>query len=600
MRELTPILRELTPILRMPLRAYIAALVGIALLGSLIYANTLQVPFYFDDQGSIVQNPHIRIDSLRGTALLDAATGGPTPERVVANLSFALNYYLQGHAVSGYHLVNIAIHLLNACLVFVFGLLTLGLASRLPGQAGKAASPGAQFAIALLAALIFVAHPIQIQSVTYIVQRMTSLATLFYLATLIGYILGRQQQNGWKRAGLWLAALLSWLLALGSKEIAALLPLTILLYEWYFFQDLKMGHKWRGLALLALGLLLLAGLTFLWLGADPLAYIRAGYAHRDFTLGQRLLTEPRVVVTYIGLLLLPLPSHLSLLHEIPVSQSLIDPVTTLMSILLLLIPGGVAVVTAPRYRLLSFCILWFFLHLLIESSFIGLELAYEHRLYLPSVGFSLLIAWVICIPRSVSPLIKGAMAAVLVASLALFSWQRNRTWQDPVSLWSDVLAKYPTSYRAHVNLANALAAKGQLEEALAHNQQALRLHPEDSLVYMNLGMTLVQMNQPERALKYLSIAARNARALPEAQLAYAIALQQAGRPREALVYYRDALRLAPDDARVLNGIGETLLLVGRPDLARRYLEQATKAEPVHDRVRRNPTPASATPHGNPR
>ena len=569
-------MRELTP-----------SLLAILVLGALIYANTLQAPFYFDDQGSIVKNTAIRIDGLEWKQLYQAATSGPTPNRVVANLSFALNYYLQGYTVRGYHLVNIGIHLLNACLVFVFALLTLHLIQGLPSQAERRQPPRVRYAIALLAALIFVAHPIQVQSVTYIVQRMTSLATLFYLCALVGYILGRMAKNGWLRAGLWLTALCSWLLALGSKEIAALLPFTILLYELYFFQDLRLRYKWRGLSLLVLGLMSFVALTLVWLGADPWHYIQASYAHRDFTLGQRVLTEFRVIIMYLGLLLAPLPSRLSLLHEIPVSQSLFDPITTLLSLIALLALFGTALMTARRFRLLSFCILWFFGHLAIESSVIGLELAYEHRLYLPDVGFSLVLAWAIVTLPRVSALLRATAATLLVAALSLMTWQRNNTWREPVGFWSDIVAKYPDSYRGHVNLANALSEAGQYQAALEHDRRALRLHPEDALVYLNTGMTLLHLQQPGRALKYLSISARSARDLPEAQLAYAIGLQRAGRPNEALVYYRDALRLAPDDARVMNGIGESLLLVGRTDLALRYFRRALLLAPGDKEASRN-------------
>lgn len=175
-----------------------------------------------------------------------------------------------------------------------------------------------------------------------------------------------------------------------------------------------------------------------------------------------------------------------------------------------------------------------------------------------------------------------------MACLSFFTWQRNSAWQDPIVFWEAIVSRYPDSYRGQGNLANALGERGRLAEALVHFQQALRLNQKDARIYLNLGMTLVRLGQPGRALSYLSIAAMNAgENLPEAQLEYAIGLQQAGRPREALVYYREALRLAPDNVRILNGIGEALLLAGRAYLAQRYFRQALRRDPAASEAKRN-------------
>ncbi len=159
----------------------------------------------------------------------------------------------------------------------------------------------------MTAALIFVSHPIQTQAVTYIVQRMTSLCTLFYLAALLLYIYGRESASYRRRWILWTAGCVAWLLALGSKEIAATLPLVVWLYEWYFFRDLdgRWARQHAKFGLLAIGLLGLV--AWAYLGSSPLERLMAGYERRDFTPGQRLLTQPRVVMFYVSLLAFPLP-----------------------------------------------------------------------------------------------------------------------------------------------------------------------------------------------------------------------------------------------------------------------------------------------------
>jgi len=568
-------------------KACFPGILAIALIGALIYSNTLRVPFYFDDQGSIVENRYLRIHNLTWAGLHDAATKGPGPNRVVANLSFALNYYLNGYDVAGYHVVNIAIHLVNACLVFVLCSLTLGLSRRLSGQSRGVPDAGAIFAVSLLAAMIFVAHPVQVPAVTYIVQRMASLATLFYLAAFICYVLGRQQQVAWRRAVLWTAGLCSWLLALGSKEIASLLPLMIGLYEWYFFRDLKIGFRWRSLVIIGLAIGALFCVALLWLGPDPFRYIQATYIHRDFSIGQRLLTEFRVIAMYLGLIFIPLPSQFSLLHEITVSRALFEPPATFISLVFVLVLIGLAIGIARRQRFLSFFILWFFAHLLIESSVIGLELAYEHRLYLPGVGVSMVIAWALINLPASPALLKTAIATAIVTALCLLTYTRNTVWRDPIVLWSDVISKYPASFRGHVNLGNALARAGRAEDALDQYQQALRIDPRNALIYLNIGVQLLDMGRCRRALTPLSVAARSAPRLFAAQLDYAAGLQCAGKPRTALVYYRKAARLNPHAAAAENGIGESLSSLGRPELAISHYRKALALDPTHTGARRN-------------
>ncbi|MFZ5562558.1 MAG: hypothetical protein ACOZBW_00790, partial [Thermodesulfobacteriota bacterium] len=281
-----------------------AILVVLAATVILIYANSLTAPFVFDDVHNILENPYIRLSELSFEKLADVASSrSPRP---FANLTFALNYYFHGYDLAGYHTVNIAIHLLTGFLMFLLVRLTLGLANHDKKELTAA-----------LASLLWIANPVHTQSVTYIVQRMTALSALFFLLALYLYIKARLRQKSQKPLVPLFFALcgLSGVLALLAKQIAVTLPFFILLYEWYFFQDLdpawgKKQVRWLGIVTL-LGL----AIALVYLGKSPMDKILSMYDKQTFTMGQRLLTEPRVIFLYLSLIFFPHPSRLNLDYD---------------------------------------------------------------------------------------------------------------------------------------------------------------------------------------------------------------------------------------------------------------------------------------------
>ncbi len=238
---------------------FLVGVLAICSLGALVYSNSLDAAFVYDDTRSITGNPRIRVEHLGWRELYEAAFESPLP-RPVANLSFALNHYIGEYEVAGYHVVNVAIHLVNGVLVYLLALFLFAHSAH--------PRPSREWA-ALLAALVFTAHPVQSQSVTYVVQRMSSLAVMFYLGALLLYLRGRSSPRGWRRWASWAGAGAAWILALGSKEIAAVLPVTIWLCEWYFFQDLSRTWLRRNLKIGCVVLALLATLAFFYLGEHP-------------------------------------------------------------------------------------------------------------------------------------------------------------------------------------------------------------------------------------------------------------------------------------------------------------------------------------------
>jgi len=498
--------------------------IAIAALGCALYGGTLRAPFVFDDYPNIVKNPYIqRLDANVDADLADwVAVARKSPSsRPVANLSFAANHYFGGNRVVGYHVVNIAIHIVNGVLVYA-------LASTLLLEVG-AGSRRARWAAAFAAAL-FVSHPVQIQSVTYIVQRMNSLAAMFQLAALLLFVRGRSAARPAPRWRCWAAGFACWLFALGSKQTAITLPAAVFLYEWYFHRRLDRAWLARQAGWLV-GAFGLGAALLLW----KLELLNlAGYAERDFTLAERLLTQMRVVVFYASLIVLPLPSRLNLSHAFPTSHSLLDPATTLASGIAIAAALGFAVWIARRQPLVSFAILWFFVHLLVESTILPLEMVFEHRLYLPMFGASLLgglaLSW---ISERVAPTCVVPIALAILVALGVGCRVRNATWSDPATLWSDVVAKNPADHRARFNLGVALSGLGRHAEALEHHAESIRLHPDNAKAHNGMGVALAGLGRYAEAVRHFADSLRLDPTDAEARSNIALALSRLSEARDA-------------------------------------------------------------------
>jgi hypothetical protein len=373
----------------LPIR-HIAALVLIAGVALAAYSNTFSVPFQFDDRPNIVNNPDVQIKVLTWDRLEQLVKNTYKETiRVFSFMTLALNYYFGAFDVFGYHGVNLLIHIASGIFLYVFLLLTFNLPF-LRKEYGLFS-----YRAALFASLIFIAHPVQTQAVTYIVQRMASMAGMFYLLSMVLYVKGRLS-TGRTRLFYFIGLALSYLLGVFTKENVAILPLFVALYEVYFFQKLDLTPKTKKIVLgLASGLLLLAAFGFVLWGKRYIDVVVEGYEYRTFTMSERLLTQVRVVLHYLTLLIYPHPSRLNLDYDFPISGSLLDPPSTLISLLVILFLIGYGVWVAKKRPVLSYFLFWYFGNLVIESSIFPLEMVHEHRLYLPSAGpfllFSLLL-----------------------------------------------------------------------------------------------------------------------------------------------------------------------------------------------------------------
>ncbi|MFC1524592.1 tetratricopeptide repeat protein [Thermodesulfobacteriota bacterium] len=545
-----------------------------------IYSNTLESPFIFDDYLHIEGNRHIRLKTLSLDSVVEAGWESPLGGRPVANISFALNYYFHGYRVPGYHLVNIAIHLATAFLLYLLLTNTL-----LTPALNAAARPHVW--LPFVTALIWAVNPLHTQSVTYIVQRMNSLAALFYVGSLLCYVKARLGARDHTILFWYAGCLVSGVLAVFSKENAFALPFFIILYEWYFFQDMSRSFVKRYLAV-GIGLAILSlMLMVLYVGGNPVQTILAGYEIRDFTPLARLLTEFRVVMYYVALLLLPHPSRLNLDHDFPVSTSLIDPLTTLASVGAVILVTVFAVLSGRRYRLLSFSLLWFLGNLVIESSVIGLEIIFEHRTYLPSMFFFVPLVWgwnLVAKPRKIG----AVVLAIIVGTGMFWTYERNTIWKDEITLRLDCVQKSPNKSRAHAILANAYERQGMLHDARRTYQSALLLNPGNpEEIHFNLGNVLLGLGSMAEAEEQYRAARR---LMPDNELVrlnLGVVLERRGKLAEAEKEYRQLIARHPDSFRAHNNLGNVLLNQGKVEEAIGQFMETLRLRPGFSMARKN-------------
>jgi tetratricopeptide (TPR) repeat protein len=548
--------------------------VAILLLAATAYANSFGAAFHFDDFPQIVENPLLR-DRLAYMAPWTMAGRLPPGEfasaylpRLVGNVTFGLNVWLNGFTVGGFHVVNFLIHvaaalLLRSLVVTLF---------RSPRLARSSIAPWAEH-VALAAAALFVAHPIQTQAVTYIVQRYASLSTLLGLASLLAWASWRTKTSPpLLRTVLALTlAVCAAAAAMLTKESAVTFPLLALLAELLFFEG-PLGRRVAGLApLLATMALPLAiaasagGVSAerIAAGGDE-ALQQMGLSHADF-----LLTECRVVATYLRLLVLPLGQNL--FWDYPISHAFTEPgvlPSGLLHLTLLGLGGWLYLRSRrgePALALVAFGILWFYGALFIESGAIVIvDVINEHRLYYPSAGFFVaVVAGGALLAREASarwPAAPRALAGLCAAAafvLAGASFERNRAWADEVSLWSDVAEKSPNLPQGHYMHGRALRLAGRFGEAEAAQRRALAASPYYFNSYRELSLVYSDSSRPGRALHATAV---------ERYLTYDL--------DGALALWDRALAISPVDADAHYGRALALGAKGRNEAASEELRVA--------------------------
>ncbi len=572
-------------------------------LGFALYSNTLQSPFQFDDVFYLTDNYTVK----SMVKVQDLWRDPDIAKRWVGFLTLAWNYALGGENVLGYHLFNICVHIFNALLVYWFASLLFSHSRSREKQAGRWHQN--KGILAFLAAAVFLAHPIQTQAVTYICQRVTSLAAMFYLLAICCYWKARFEERrcGGARRTLYLLAVAACVvLGFFTKENAVTIPVMLFILEIYFNPDLKKRSLLRG-ALCLFFVLILAYAVY------PLSFKRifAAELAQGITWDKYLITQFRVILKYLQLMVFPIGQNLD--YDYPLSHSLFE-VRTLLSFFAVAGLFTGAVYLFNKNRLLSFGIIWFFVTISVESSIFPLgDLIFEHRLYLPSVGiivFFLTVFANLCAGKR-RTLIAGSL--VVVGLLSYLAYQRNLVWRSERSLWEDVVRKSPIKCRPHINLGKAYYQEKRYDKALEVLNRAVELEPRNFLAYLNRGNVYKALKKYQKAyedyemVRHLEPAYAPAyynfgnlmfeqRRYVEAEMLYnsaigwlpqyaaayfgkANALKAQKKYDEALKFYERALHFKGPEAEIYNNIANTYKETRRFDEAVQYYSKAIRLKP---------------------
>ncbi len=560
-------------------RPWLFALVIVAAVVA-AYANSFLAPFHFDDQRAIVNNPYVRRITSPLAALADRNLGAMRP---LALCSFQWNFAAGGLNKAGYHAVNLAIHVLAALTLFGIVRRTL-LRSDVPPKYGRWAAP-----LAAAVALLWAVHPLQTESVTYIVQRCESLAGMFYLLTLYCAI----RSDGDDKAWLWqCAAVVACACGVLTKEVAVTAPVAILAYDRIF---LAIG--WR--ELFARRGLLYAGLFGTWgimaalLTSAPDISTWGGFSYDKTTPLQYALTQTEVILHYLRLAFWP--SGQCLDYAWPPVVKVGDAWVALAVIAALVAATIVALCFRPKWGFLG---LWFFLVLAPTSSILPIEdTAVEHRMYLPLAAVvcgsvfvtyevSVRTASAVGLPRAAARMVMSLGLLLVAWALAIATARRNYDWRSPGAIWASAVAQSPHNPRAHFNLAAAAWKAGDYDSAARHATETLRLDSDFAEAH-NLRAGLYAN---EGRLDDAAEAARAAIKInPNLALAHTVLgkiLAQQEQWDQAVSHLERALALNWMDVQARASLAFCLAKQQKTDAARRQIEIVLKIRPDDPQARR--------------
>lgn len=554
------------------------------ILGS--YHTVTENSFQFDDLTNIVDVPALHIDTLDIESLKNAAENSLLKIRIIPNISFAIDWWRGQGSPAAFLQTNLIIHCINSLLV-----LTLGI------QVFRLRRVAAPLFPAFAVAAVWALHPIQIQTVSYAVQRMTSMAALFMLLSVISYIKGRQTDS---HRQIWLMfSLLAFFLGAITKEVAWITPLIVWLAEFTLLRQGKPLLQNRqdriifSLPFLAIALVIVDIGT----GTGPLAqHILPGYNHRDFSLGERLLTQPRVLALHLSQLLWPLPGRFSIEHDVALSTSLINPPSTLLALTGLIVwcMSGLWALLQRDHRLIGFLLLWPVAGLVIESSIVPLEMIFEHRMYLPSITLFMLVVMLLWQWIS-SARSRAVLLFLLCCLLSISTYMRLQDWRSEILLYESATRVAPANARAWSNLGSYYAMQQRFGDAKAAFSRAIELSSSYRAPLYGLGKYYLQVqHDPQTAISLLTRALtipadRDHRFFRpfDVFLERGNAYYLLDRFPEAIQDYTRALDYRPDNALALNNRGTAYLKDKDYQYAIADFSRATELHPQDDQGFRN-------------
>jgi tetratricopeptide (TPR) repeat protein len=545
----------------------------IAALGFIVYSNTFNVPFVFDDEPNISQNQMIR--DISNIPSMFAGTKGPFASRPLLHATAAINYHFGGFDTRGYHLVNLVLHLLNGILLY----LLITATGKYKGYPEKETA-----LTALFSSVLFMVHPVQTEAVTYIVSRSMLFATTFYLLGMILFLKAITSENrkGFYIAGLFIASLLG----MGSRENFSTFPLMLLIYDLFFISSFRLKEALKHYKAYLPVLISLGYLAHLVLNNT---YDRSvEYPTKHIPSLEYALTEFNVHWTYIRLLIFPLNQNID--YDYPISRTLFElPMLVSFIGYLGLLAGGI--ILARRRPSISFSIIWFLVALLPISFGVAFikdlkldDVIFEHRLYLPAAGLMVILGMAASVLlgklESMHMRTVGVAALVLLAlSLSVAAHARNSVWQSKTGLWEDSVSKSPKKVRTYFNLGVAYGLEGLKQKAIEQYKTAIALDPSSPMPHVNLGNAYRSMDMNDKAVHHYKLALTYDPDNPEASKGLGVIYAAKGMADQAMHQYKLTLSKNPNDAIAHVNLGIAYQKKGQAEKAKEHFEQALRLNP---------------------
>lgn len=551
-----------------------SAIVGLGLiiliLTGVLYANTLNAGFFFDDNRSIVYNHDIRsLDLLLPNWFR-------LHYRFISRLTFFLNYQIGELNTFSYHVTNVIIHSLSALTVYGIALVLIAnpFVNRPVNQSGNAHQNRRHLQVAFFVAALFAVHPVQTQAVSYLAQRDASLAGMFYFLSLLFYLLSVRNRS-------WRLKVVSWMsfvLGLYSKMIVITLPIVILACA-ICFEEHQKARVWSLLKRAGPYLLIVGGmLTLYYALSGQAAVILKPERHVSHSRSEYFLTQFGVLCTYLRLMFLPYGQTLD--YDYPIQSNLMG-VSVLMPLMMLVLIGIFMVKLFKKNRLLCFSIAWFFITISIESSIIPLsDVINEHRLYIPMMGFCLFVGWgfYLLMGRQFQ-LYRILMVGILIAC-SLLTYRRNQLWASEPLFWQDVIAKAPAKVRPVINLANYYEDQGNCEEAIRYALKAVEMDPGVAQTYDILGLCHAKMGNRQKAVTYFNKAIAVNKEYVKAYNNLAVVYDQMNNLKSEIEILKQAIRIKPDYHAAHANLGIAYGKSGKYKEAVQSLEKAIQLNPA--------------------
>lgn len=564
------------------------------IVGIVVYANGLHGPFIFDDKSQILENTSIQ--TLWPPTWFTQA-GAPTMGihgRIFVSFTLALNSHFGGSDVTGYHVVNLAVHILAAWVLFCT-VQRLLQSKRLSKTYGDMSDK-----LALVITLIWLVHPVQTEIINYVLQRSESIMGVCYLLTLYCAIrsIDAHQRSWW-----WFASMIFCALGMLSKEVMVSAPIMVLLADrTFYFHNYREAfyHRWKLYASLSLTWAILV--VILWHQPHGNTIVLASHITPwDYAKNQCFQ-----LLTYLKLSIWPHPLLLD--YGTPVTDlALLDFAPAGILVLILLIGTGIAL----KYNSpIGFIGAWFFLILAPTSSFVPIttEVGAERRMYLPLAAIITLI--VLCGYRiskyfqTKHPSIKThpffqhwitpISAFCAIGILSGLSIMRNQDYQSEENIWQTVVTDAPQNARGWNNLGHVYTENNQLAQAFPFFEQAIQLQPDYVQAHYNICQALIEMGRPQEAFLHLSKAktldtTQYQTSLPKIHNNLGIAFLQAEKPEQAIVHFEEVIARKPDHYRAHNNLGVVYLQTGQYQKALQHFQDALQINATYADAQANLT-----------